>query len=156
VTMLGFNYRMDEMRAAIGLVQLSNLLEWNEIRRILAALYRRVIAMRCPQVIVPFGEARTSANHIFPVLLPSQLDRQHVVDHLRASEVQTTIHYPPVHHMTYYRKLFPALHLPVTESFAQRELTLPLHPLMTSTDVETVVGALEYAVNSGLRTGAAA
>jgi dTDP-4-amino-4,6-dideoxygalactose transaminase len=156
VTMLGFNYRMDELRAAIGLVQLGNLLEWNEIRRILVALYRRLITMRCPQVIVPFSDTRTSAYHILPVLLPTNIDRQYVVDHLRANEVQTTIHYTPIHMLTYYRKMFPGLQLPQTESFAACELTLPLHPLMTSSDVETVVGALEAAVSERMRRGDAA
>jgi dTDP-4-amino-4,6-dideoxygalactose transaminase len=156
VTMLGFNYRMDELRAAIGLVQLGNLLEWNEIRRILVALYRRLITMRCPQVIVPFSDARTSAHHIFPVLLPPHHDRQQVVDHLRASEVQTTIHYPPIHTLTFYRKMYPSLHLPQTEAFASRELTLPLHPLMTSADVETVVDALDFATRARMRRGDAA
>jgi dTDP-4-amino-4,6-dideoxygalactose transaminase len=156
VTMLGFNYRMDELRAAIGLVQLGNLLEWNEIRRILVALYRRLITMRCPQVVVPFSDARTSAHHIFPVLLPPHHDRQQVVDHLRASEVQTTIHYPPIHTLTFYRKMYPSLHLPQTEAFASRELTLPLHPLMTSADVETVVDALDFATRARMRRGDAA
>ncbi|RUX53507.1 DegT/DnrJ/EryC1/StrS family aminotransferase, partial [Mesorhizobium sp. M7A.F.Ca.CA.002.12.1.1] len=83
VTMLGFNYRMDEMRAAIGLVQLQNLQEWNEIRRILVMLYRRLIAKHCPAVTVPFHEPRTSAYHIMPVLLPRYADRQDVIDELR-------------------------------------------------------------------------
>jgi dTDP-4-amino-4,6-dideoxygalactose transaminase len=146
VTMLGFNYRMDELRAAVGLVQLSNLLEWNEIRRVLVALYRRLFSLHCPQIIVPFNSQQTSAYHIMPILLPADIDRQDVVDHLRANEIQTTIHYPPIHKLTYYRNMFPDLHLPQTEAFAARELTIPLHPLMTSVEVEKVVGALEYAV----------
>jgi dTDP-4-amino-4,6-dideoxygalactose transaminase len=156
VTMLGFNYRMDELRAAIGLVQLSSLLEWNEIRRVLVALYRRLISMHCPQITVPFNSKRTSAYHILPILLPADIDRQDVVDHLRANEIQTTIHYPPIHKLTYYRNMFPDLHLPQTEAFAARELTIPLHPLMTSVEVEKVVSALEYAVRGRNHKGNAA
>jgi dTDP-4-amino-4,6-dideoxygalactose transaminase len=156
VTMLGFNYRLDELRAAIGLVQLNNLLEWNEIRRVLVALYRRLISLRCPQIIVPFSDDMVSAYHILPVLLPAHVERQNVIDYLRANGIQTTIHYPPIHRLTYYRTLFPNLQLAKTEAFAARELTIPLHPLLTSADVETVVSALEYAVQGRIRTGDAA
>jgi dTDP-4-amino-4,6-dideoxygalactose transaminase len=156
VTMLGFNYRLDELRAAIGLVQLNNLLEWNEIRRVLVALYRRLISLRCPQIIVPFSDNMVSAYHILPVLLPPHVERQNVVDYLRANGVQTTIHYPPIHKLTYYRTLFPNVQLPKTDAFAARELTIPLHPLLTSADVEAVVSALEYAVQGSFRNGEAA
>ncbi|SFN88418.1 dTDP-4-amino-4,6-dideoxygalactose transaminase [Mesorhizobium sp. NFR06] len=156
VTMLGFNYRMDEMRAAIGLVQLRNLQEWNEVRRILVALYRRLIAMRCPAISLPFAETRPSAYHIMPILLPRYVSRQDVIDELRAQGIQTTIHYPPVHHMTLYRELFPGVHLPRTEDFADRELTIPLHPQITSPVAEAVVDALASALSIGARAGTAA
>ncbi|MDX8534085.1 DegT/DnrJ/EryC1/StrS family aminotransferase [Mesorhizobium sp. VK25A] len=156
VTMLGFNYRMDEMRAAVGLVQLANLHEWNEVRRILVVLYRRLLAARCPAITIPFSEARRSAYHIMPILLPRYADRQDVIDELRNQGIQTTIHYPPVHRMTLYRELSPGTHLPRTEDFAQRELTIPLHPQMTSAVVEAVVEALATAVNSCAQAGTAA
>ncbi|AZO21431.1 MULTISPECIES: DegT/DnrJ/EryC1/StrS aminotransferase family protein [unclassified Mesorhizobium] len=156
VTMLGFNYRMDEMRAAIGLVQLRNLQEWNEVRRILVVLYRRLIAMRCPTVTIPFCEPRTSAYHIMPILLPRYVNRQDVIDELRAQGIQTTIHYPPVHQMTLYRERYPGVHLPRTEDFAERELTIPLHPQITSPVAEAVVDALASALNGGARAGAVA
>ncbi|MDW6020572.1 DegT/DnrJ/EryC1/StrS family aminotransferase [Mesorhizobium sp. BAC0120] len=153
--MLGFNYRMDEMRAAIGLVQLQSLQEWNEIRRILVVLYRRLIAKHCPAVTIPFSEPRTSAYHIMPILLPGSVTRQDIIDDLRARQIQTTIHYPPVHQLTLYRELFPDTSLPRTEDFAQRELTIPLHPQLTSPVVEAVVAALTTALGSSARTGAA-
>jgi dTDP-4-amino-4,6-dideoxygalactose transaminase len=146
VTMLGFNYRLDELRAAIGLVQLQNLQEWNDIRRILVVLYRRLIAKHCPSVMVPFTEPRTSTYHIMPVLLPEHVDRQDVVDRLRMHGIQTTIHYRPVHTLTLYREMFPDLSLPRTEAFAARELTIPLHPAITAAEAESVVVALAAAV----------
>jgi dTDP-4-amino-4,6-dideoxygalactose transaminase len=83
-----------------------------------------------------------------PALLPGHVMRQDVIDHLRANNIQTTIHYPPVHLMSFYREIHPTLHLPRTENFAQRELTLPLHPRMDSEDVEAVVSTLAGAVHS--------
>mgnify|MGYP000872390503 CR=1 FL=1 len=147
VTMLGFNYRMDELRAAIGIVQLRKLPGWNEARRLLTSLYRRQIAEYCPSVGAPFAEPRASAYHIMPVVLPEHANRQNVIDRLRAKKVQTTIHYPPIHLLTLYRERFPDTHLPKTEDFARRELTLPLHLGMDRDSIETVTAALAQAVN---------
>jgi dTDP-4-amino-4,6-dideoxygalactose transaminase len=145
VTLLGFNYRMDEFRAVVGLVQLRHLKAWNETRRRLARVYRKSIADRCPWVKVPFSGTMPSTNHIMPVVLPAGIDRQAVIDLLRDHEIQTTIHYPPVHRLSFYRGRVPGLSLPITEEFARRELTLPLHPRMKGATVESVVEALAMA-----------
>ncbi|MCG8213983.1 DegT/DnrJ/EryC1/StrS family aminotransferase, partial [Brenneria goodwinii] len=94
--------------------------------------------------------------HIMPVLLPHDVDRQTVIDHLRTKGIQTTIHYTPVHQMTLYRQMFTEIHLPKTEDFAQRELTIPLHPQITASAIESVVVALATAIESSGRAGAAA
>lgn len=146
VTMLGFNYRMDEMRAAMGLVQLSHLPAWNETRRALTHLYRHLLRNECPEVDVPFEDGRPSVHHIMPVLLPARADRQAVIDALGARGIQTSIHYPPAHRLSFYRARDPGLALPATETFASRELTLPLHPRMAARDVRRVVAALSDAV----------
>jgi dTDP-4-amino-4,6-dideoxygalactose transaminase len=148
VTMLGFNYRMDELRAAVGLVQLRKLRNWNDTRSRLAELYRQLIAEHCPSVSVPFAESRISTHHIMPVLLPDAAMRSAIIDQLRDREIQTTIHYQPVHCLSFFQRRCPNTHLPRTEDFAQRELTLPLHPQMQTQSVETVVEGLASAVRS--------
>src|SRR5215469_8148054 len=90
VTMLGYNYRMDELRAAIGLVQLKNLKRWNGKRQMLTETYRRLIAEHCPAVAMPFSKPRASSCHILPVLLPEGVDRQRIVDRLWETEIQTS------------------------------------------------------------------
>ncbi len=142
VTMLGYNYRMDEIRAAIGLVQLAKLPGWNARRQALTERYRRVLAPDCPDLTLPFPEPRPSANHILPVLLPAAVDRQGVMDDLRAEGIQTSVHYAPVHQFTFYRQRFPKVSLPLTEEFARRALSLPLHPDMDDDDVDRVARAL--------------
>ncbi|WP_448188657.1 DegT/DnrJ/EryC1/StrS family aminotransferase [Azospirillum sp. sgz301742] len=148
VTALGFNYRMDEFRAAVGLVQLAKLPGWNAKRRALTEAYRRLLERDCADIVMPFAEPRASAHHILPVLLPAGVDRQRLADAMRADGVQTSVHYAPVHHFTLYRDRFPGVHLPLTEEFARRELTLPLHPRMEERDVETVTQALARALAS--------
>ena len=150
VTMLGNNYRMDELRAAIGLVQLKKLGGWNARRKALALEYERNLAAMCPEVSVPFrnrrNASRPSSHHIMPVLLPVHADRQAVIDRLRESGVQTSFHYPPIHTLSFYRDRHPSPRLPTTEEFATRELTLPLHPKMQHSQVEYVAHALAQAI----------
>lgn len=153
VTMLGYNHRMDELRAAVGLVQLAKLPAWNARRRALTALYRARLRSACPDVLVPFADDQASSHHILPVLLPEDADREAVMEALRADGIQTSVHYAPVHHFTLYRERCPGVALPLTEEFARRELTLPLHPKMEDGQVDTVVQALARAL-APARTGA--
>ena len=156
VTILGFNYRMDDLRAAVGLAQLKKLPEWNDTRRRLSLCYRQLMAEHCPAVMIPFANPWPSAHHLMPVVLPTAIDRQSVIDRLRKRGIQTTIHYPAVHHLTFYRELYPDTFLPRTEEFAQRELTLPLHPRMNPADVEQVVNSLAAALGTEFPLGAIA
>jgi dTDP-4-amino-4,6-dideoxygalactose transaminase len=147
VTMLGWNYRMDELRAAVGLVQLRSLRCWNERRRELVRTYRDALAERCPDVRAPFANThRPSAYHFFPAVLPDDADRQLVMSRMRDAGVQTTVHYPPIHCLFFYRERYPSVCLPRTERFAKRELTLPLHQQLEYGDVETVANALATAL----------
>jgi dTDP-4-amino-4,6-dideoxygalactose transaminase len=156
VTILGFNHRMDELRAAIGLVQLGKLPGWNDTRRDLSHYYRRLILELCPSVMVPFDASWLSAHHLLPIVVPEAADRQSLIDQLREAGIQTTVHYPPVHRLTFYSDRYPSTALPNTEDFAQRELTLPLHPGMTPADVEHVVNSLAVALGTRVPASAVA
>lgn len=146
VTALGFNYRMDEFRAAIGLVQLARLPAWNARRQALVDRYRQQLRRACPGILLPFPEPRASANHIMPVLLPETVDREGIMQDLRERGIQTSVHYAPVHRFTLYRERIPGVSLPRTEEFARRSLSLPLHPKMDDRDIDTVVLALAQAL----------
>jgi dTDP-4-amino-4,6-dideoxygalactose transaminase len=152
VTMLGYNYRMDELRASIGLAQLKNLARWNDKRKRLTQFYMQLLQERCPAVCLPFAKwrassERISSHHIMPIVLPEMADRQRVIDRLQDAKIQTSNHYPPIHRLSFYRNRFPSVFLPLTEQFAQHELTIPLHPRMEEWQVENVVTALASAVN---------
>lgn len=149
VTELGFNYRMDDLRAAIGLVQLGQLNEFNCIRTTLVAGYlERLERLRNSHhdLIVPQSRSGNSAHHIMPILVPALADRDTVAAKMQAAGIQTTIHYPPVHTLTYHRTRLPGLSLPLSEEFHHRVLTLPLHPRMSEQDLDHVVAALEEAI----------
>jgi dTDP-4-amino-4,6-dideoxygalactose transaminase len=146
VTMLGYNYRMDELRAAIGLVQLTHLRQRNKKRHKLSHSYRRILSSLIPEVIVPFSQRHETAAHLMPIVLPIGVNRHEVMVRLRKAGIQSSIHYPPIHHFSYYRERFPGVILPKTEEFCDRELTLPLHPSLTENDIERIVESLQRAM----------
>lgn len=141
----GYNFRMDELRAALGLVQIERLPTWNRTRVELLARYRELLEERLPEVCVPFAPHHPTSGHIMPIMLPERCDRAAIMASMRAAEVQTSVHYPAIHQFTYYRHRFGDVRLPHTEAFSRRELTLPLHPALSSADVERVVEALATA-----------
>lgn len=146
VTGLGFNYRMDELRAALGAAQLPRLQDWNARRRVLSQVYRDRLALRGDDVAVPFAADHPTAAHLMPVLLPAGADRETVMDRLRADGIQSSIHYPPLHRFSYYRHRYPGVSLPRSEAFCAAELSLPLHPGLNEADVTRVVDSLSAAL----------
>ncbi|MCK4823419.1 DegT/DnrJ/EryC1/StrS aminotransferase family protein, partial [bacterium] len=151
VTMLGYNYRMDELRAAIGLVQLTHLRKWNAKRIDLSILYRNLISNCLPEVKIPFSQTHSTSAHLMPIILPPSLSRQEVMDQLREAGIQSSIHYPPVHLFSYYRKKFPGVFLPRTEAYCAKQLTLPLHPFLTEDEVKYIVESLYKIIKNLLK-----
>jgi dTDP-4-amino-4,6-dideoxygalactose transaminase len=147
VTMLGYNYRMDELRAAVGLVQLPRLPSWNSKRRELSNIYRHMISDQIQEMMIPFDQGHETAAHLMPVLLPTEVNRQKIIDYLRAEGIQSSIHYPPIHQFSYYRNEIQRVKLPKTEEFCIRELTLPLHPSLSENDVKRIVDTLRKAID---------
>lgn len=143
---LGYNYRIDEIRAAIGLAQLRKVERNNERRRQLSKMYRDALQEIVPQVDVPFREyaGKTSA-HIMPVLLPEGQNREGFMGYLKKQGIQTSIHYPPVHTFTSYRTS-KDWNLPITDDVTNREVTLPLYPTMKDEDILSVVKAIYQAL----------
>jgi dTDP-4-amino-4,6-dideoxygalactose transaminase len=144
----GYNFRMDELRAALGLVQIERLPAWNRVRVELLTRYRALLADEVPEVRIPFDAGHSTSGHILPTVLPDGCDRATVMASMRSAGVQTSVHYPAIHQFDYYRRRFGAVTLPHTECFSHRELTLPLHPALSDADVERVVVALRDALGS--------
>src|SRR6266540_1844547 len=139
---LGYNYRIDEIRAALGLAQLAKVEKNNECRRHLSQLYRIALQELESQIAIPFqNHAGKTSAHIMPILLPKGTNREQFMGSMKVQGIQTSFHYPPVHTFTAY-KSDAKWNLPVTEEVASREVTLPLFPTMTAEDVDTVVSAV--------------
>lgn len=139
---LGWNYRLDELRAAIGLAQLQKLEAFNARRAELAREYRRLLAETLPEIAVPFSGQHPSVNHLFTVVLPEGTARPDVMRAMRERGVQTSIHYPPWYRFAWHSGQVGPACLPNADAYCARALTLPLHPQMTDDDVAFAVRAL--------------
>jgi dTDP-4-amino-4,6-dideoxygalactose transaminase len=138
---LGYNYRIDEIRSTLGIVQLEKLRKNNKARYKFAQIYRERLA-KIQGLQVPFENNRRDipSYHIFPILLEKGVDRQKFMEYLKKKEIQTSIHYPPIHLFDFYRRTYNSqtISLPVTEDVAEREVTLPLYPSMRDEGVHYV------------------
>jgi dTDP-4-amino-4,6-dideoxygalactose transaminase len=150
----GLNYRLDEVRAAIGLVQLRRLPAANAARAGITAFYREALD-GVEGITVPFGDAEgeaSSAHHLAVVLLPDDAPRSSVRAELEERRIQTSVHYPPIHRFSAY-VAHATRSLVKTEEAAERILTLPLSAHMSEEQAATVAGALVDAVRHARERG---
>jgi dTDP-4-amino-4,6-dideoxygalactose transaminase len=146
---LGYNYRIDEMRSALGRVQLGKLPLYNQRRADFTHQYREWLSELVPQVKMPFEEQRgISCYHILPVLLPPGTDRIRFMENMKVRGIQTSIHYPPVHGFHIYQEEWKkhGVPLPLTEEVTSREVTLPLYPTMSEEQVRWVVESVQQSL----------
>jgi len=143
---LGYNYRMDDIRASIGIVQLDKLHKDLEIRAEIRTLYEKKLE-GLDGITVPFrGYKYFSSNYIFPIILKvSTVDkRNRIREHLAAAGIQTSVHYPAVHQFSIYREF--ATRLPLTEYVADNLITLPMFSKLTNEEVEYICDSLKKAL----------
>jgi dTDP-4-amino-4,6-dideoxygalactose transaminase len=140
VTELGYNYRLDDLRAALGLVQLDKLSESLRRRRELVDHYRgRLESM--PGVTAPLhGSRGAPAHYVFPVCVDEGIDRDAVRARLEDAGIQTSMHFPPVHRLEPYQKGAPEL--AQTERIAARAMSLPLYPALRFEQIDRVCDEL--------------
>lgn len=147
---LGYNYRIDEIRSALGLVQLGELKEKNERREALATCYQERLR-EMEGLGVPFQSfTHKSSHHIFPVLLQANVDREVFMNELREKRIQTSVHYPPIHQFSYYEKRFGKKDkdLTWTEHVGSHEVTLPLYPSLTEEKIHYISECIRSVMDS--------
>jgi dTDP-4-amino-4,6-dideoxygalactose transaminase len=150
VVELGFNYRIDEPRAALGRRRLARLDDDNARRAELDARYRELLAGVDGLVpaLAPVDGARL-AHHLFTIVLDEGVDRTRFRETLAVRGVQTSVHYPPAHRFSIHAT---DAELPVTDAYGKRAVTLPMFATMTIDQQNEVVEAIRAAL--GVTAGA--
>ena len=144
VNMIGFNYRMDEIRASIGIEQLKKIDKFNKIRKKIVSEYRNIISNKFQNLEIPYIDRNEGAFHLFVILLPSYLNRDVFLKKMTKNKVQCSIHYTPIHHFKAYKN--KKISLPRTDSISKRMVSLPLFPSMTKKQFNIVINSIEKSI----------
>lgn len=144
---LGYNFRMDDIRASIGCVQMRKLPQDLEKRVRVRAKYLEVLS-GIDGIIVPFADNQEFvSNYIMPVVLKESdsAKRDRVRNYLHSAGIQTSVHYPAIHQFSIY-KGYGAV-LPETEYVTDNEITLPMYAALTDEQISYIGEKFEEALN---------
>lgn len=148
---LGFNYRLTDIQCALGLSQLKKLNIFQKRRREIVNIYNRLFSS-VNYVQTPFEDEKGDSNfHLYVLLFDFEKikkTRAQLMFELRAKDIQTQVHYIPVHLQSYYRQLLGTNwgDCPQTEGYYQKCLSLPLHPTMADQDINRVIREVKKAL----------
>jgi perosamine synthetase len=145
---LGYNYRLDEMSAALGLSQLRRIETFLAKRKRVAEMYTECLK-GSESVQVPHSKPHVRRSwFVYVVTLLEDIDRDTVARTMEESGIPVRCYFPPIHLQPYIRERFgfKGGELPITESIAQRTLALPFHNNLTEKQIDRVVESLLGAV----------
>jgi perosamine synthetase len=142
---LGFNYRLTDFQAALGLSQFAKLDDFVQRRREIVERYEKAFAGRSDVKTIKVKADRTSAWHIYPIIVAAR--RKEAFDRLRSKGIGVNVHYLPVYLQPYYRQLGyqPGL-CPNAETYYRGTITLPLYPKMSNKDVDRVIACIKETI----------
>ncbi|CAN7494209.1 UDP-4-amino-4,6-dideoxy-N-acetyl-beta-L-altrosamine transaminase [Acidovorax delafieldii] len=146
---LGFNYRLTELQAALGLSQLQRIESLQQRRVAIADRYDQLLA-DLPLRLPVRQNDRASAWHLYAIEIDAdrtQVQRADVFRQMREAKIGVNVHYIPVHLQPYYRRLgFKPGDFPAAEQYYRQAISLPLFPAMTKTQQDRVVSVLHQAL----------
>ncbi len=141
---LGFNFRMTDLQAAIGLTQLKKVDQWNRLRQKNAAYLSSKLA-GLPGIRVP--KVREGCEHVFHQYTIRAENRDALLEKLAAKGIGVGVYYPiPIHQQPLYRQAGYNDSLPVSEAASLSVLSLPVHPALTQPELDEIVAAVAAAV----------
>lgn len=148
---LGFNYRMTDMQAALGLSQMQRLDEFVATRHVIAERYKVLLADL--PVIIPWQHADSySGFHLYVIRLKlAEISKTHreVFEALRAAGIGVNLHYIPVYMQPYYEGMgFQAGHCPEAEWYYAEAISLPIYPALTAVQQNQVVLELSRVIRT--------
>ena len=147
VVELGYNYRMDDIRAAIGIAQLEKLLP--DINKRICVRRSYIDRLETEnRITIPFKSfSEFSASYIFPIVLKDgDSEKRDSREYLAKKGIQTSVHYPPVHRFQIYQQ-FAKNPLPVTEYVTDCEFTLPMYGALSNEEVVYICNTLKEALD---------
>ncbi|WP_313150293.1 UDP-4-amino-4,6-dideoxy-N-acetyl-beta-L-altrosamine transaminase [Lysinibacillus capsici] len=148
MTELGYNYRMTDLQAALGLSQMKKLDQFIEGRREVAELYTKKLKIMEGVITPQLLENTASGWHLYMIQLEKG-NRKQIFEKMRAANIGVHVHYIPVYWHPYYQQLGYEKGLcPEAESWYEKALTLPIHPQISNEEIMFVIDKLNSFVNT--------
>ena len=144
---LGYNFRLDDIHAAIAIEQLKKLPSDLEQRIAVRKRYIELLS-KVENVVVPFADnTEFTSNYIMPIVVTKGTveDRDAIRNKIHEAGVQTSVHYPAIHRFSFYKDYGAVL--PQTEYVTDHEITLPMYAALSMEDVEYIVNVVDKAIN---------
>ena len=144
---LGYNFRLDDIRASIAIEQMKKLPGDLKTRIHVRQRYLDGLS-KVKGIVVPFADNKEFvSNYIMPIVLTdSTKDRRDAIrDKIHEAGVQTSVHYPAIHKFSIYKD-FGAV-LPQTEYVTDNEITLPMYAALTDEQIDFIVETVDKAIN---------
>ncbi|MBT5935839.1 UDP-4-amino-4,6-dideoxy-N-acetyl-beta-L-altrosamine transaminase [Sulfurimonas sp.] len=141
---MGYNYRLTEVAAALGISQLKKLDKFINIRNEIAAYYDKRFKDQNSFLTFEVKQTHRSARHLYPIILNSKLrsKKEAIFQELQKRELGVQVHYKPIYQNSFYIEKFGKTFLPVAEEFYKGEISIPCHHNMTLNDAVYVADTL--------------
>ncbi|MEC1305731.1 MULTISPECIES: UDP-4-amino-4,6-dideoxy-N-acetyl-beta-L-altrosamine transaminase [Lysinibacillus] len=148
MTDLGYNYRMTDLQAALGLSQITKIDSFIQQRREIAAFYTEAF-QSMDGIVVPHQLQETNSGwHLYMIQLEKG-SRKQIFEQMRALNIGVHVHYIPVYWHPYYQQLGYERGLcPIAEKWYENVLTLPIHPTMKTEDLAIIVKNIKELVKN--------
>ena len=148
---LGFNYRMNDIQAVLGLSQLKRVDQYVRHRREIAKFYN--YELKNLPITIPFQAPYShSSYHLYPILIKNENNlktQKQIFNELRGEGIAANLHYTPVHRHPYYEKLgFKKNDFPIAEDFHKKAISIPIYPTLTDQQKDHVVKTLKKVMSS--------
>src|SRR6185312_11443991 len=149
VVTVGYNYRMDDIHASIGIVQLNKIQKDLEKRAVVRKYYLEELGNLGNLITIPFKKnTEFVSNYIFPIIINNctKTKRDEIRNKMHSFGIQTSVHYPAIHSFSIYKRFSQDIRLEITEKVVNSEITLPMYSKLTQKEIKYISKCLQQSL----------
>jgi len=140
----GYNFRMTEVAASLGITQMKKLDRFIETRNSIASYYNERFKDEKLFSIIKIDKNTKTSRHLYPILLAPQLHsfKEEIFKEFQLHELGVQVHYKPIYQNSFYKETFGEISLPVAEDFYTSEISIPCHQKISMQDAKYIADTI--------------